>query len=190
MAQQVGGIEPLRDSFFGFLRRKTDFFTGAQTEEAAREQVLKGFKKNKVKADEDAREKAAKEKKRKAEEEKRRARLAEEKAKQQKQEEARVVDITDESAAAPVAVPPAASDASADAGSSGGKPEGEFEDNGEGKGIVPINNGAVFDHYRWTQTLQDLAIHVPVPAGTKAKSLVIDIKKKNLVHLKNRFQLA
>merc|ERR1719424_2222824 len=37
------------------------------------------------------------------------------------------------------------------------------------------------DNYRWTQTLQDLAIHVPVPAGTKAKALVIDIKKKNLL---------
>ena len=84
MAQSQGGIEPLLDSFFGFLRRKTDFFVGAVSEDAAKEQVLKAFAKNKAKADEEAREKAAKEKKRKADEEKRKARIEAEKlAKQQ-----------------------------------------------------------------------------------------------------------
>ena len=84
MAQQMGGIDPLLDSFFGFMRLKTDFFAGASSETAAQETVLKAFTKNKVRADEALREKAAKEKKRKAEEEKRRQRIEEEKlAKQQ-----------------------------------------------------------------------------------------------------------
>ena len=39
MAQGMGGIEPLLDGFFGFLRRKTDFFSGAATSGAAEEQV-------------------------------------------------------------------------------------------------------------------------------------------------------
>ena len=57
----------------------------------------------------------------------------------------------------------------------------EEEDDGEGKGLVPIHNGAVHDTYRWTQTLDGASIFVPVPAGTKAKHLVIDIKKKQLL---------
>merc|ERR1740136_222087 len=40
---------------------------------------------------------------------------------------------------------------------------------GEGKGAVPVDNGGVCDNYRWMQTLQDLQVSVPVPAGTKAK---------------------
>ena len=37
------------------------------------------------------------------------------------------------------------------------------------------------DTYRWVQSLQDLQVCIPVPAGTKAKHLVIDIKKTKLV---------
>ena len=84
MAQGMGGIEPLLDGFFGFLRRKTDFFSGAATAGAAEEQVLKAFKKNQARAEEDMRERVAKDKKRKAEEEKRKQRIEAEKlAKQQ-----------------------------------------------------------------------------------------------------------
>ena len=55
------------------------------------------FKKNKARADEDAREKAIKDKKKKEEEQKRKERIAAEKlAKQQKTEESRVEDITDQ----------------------------------------------------------------------------------------------
>ena len=63
IAQQIGGIEPLLDSFFGFLRRKTDFLNGAATESAAQETVIKALKKNLDRYQEDTKEKAAKEKK-------------------------------------------------------------------------------------------------------------------------------
>jgi len=177
LAQQVGGIDSLLDSFFGFLRRKTDFLSGAVSTDAAEQAVLKAFKKNKERADEDTREKAMKEKKRKAEEEARRKKIEAEKAKQQKQEEeSRIEDITEvttPSAAAPAAETPAPAAAE-------GEGEKKEEDESEGKGLVPIHNGAVYDNYRWTQTLQDLQVHVVVPAGTKAKFLNVEILKKSL----------
>ncbi|KAL1511621.1 hypothetical protein AB1Y20_006413 [Prymnesium parvum] len=174
LAQQVGGIDNLLDTFFGFLRRKTDFFAGAADENAAKASVLKAFQRNKERADEEAKEKAIKEKKRKAEEEARRKKIESEKAKQQKQEESRIEDITDgEPAGASSAEPPKPPPPAA-------KAEGEEADESEGKGLVPINNGAVYDNYSWTQSLQDLVVTVPIPAGVKAKDLTVDIQKKAL----------
>lgn len=168
LAQQIGGIDNLLDSFFGFLRRKTDFFAGAVNDGAPKETVVKAFQKNKDRADEERKEKVAKEKKRKAEEEKRKARLDAEKAKQQKQDdESRVVDITEETPAP------------APAASASDTKDGE-EAEEEGKGAVPINNGGICENYRWTQTLQDLQVLVSVPKGTRAKDLVVDISKKRL----------
>ena len=181
VAQTIGGIDPLLDSFFGFLRRKTDFFAGAADPAKARETVLAAFEKNKERSDEELKEKAAKEKKRKADEEKRRARLAEEKAKVQKQEESRIEELTPEEAAALKAGGAAASSAPGagggrgEASGEGGEGEGEEE-----KGAQPINNGGICPNYTWTQNLQDLQVLVSVPAGTKAKMLTVEILKKKL----------
>jgi hypothetical protein len=41
--------------------------------------------------------------------------------------------------------------------------------------------------YRWKQTLQDVTVTVPVPAGTKSRDLVVEIKKTKLkVSLKGK----
>ena len=56
VAQTIGGIDPLLDSFFGFLRRKTDFFAGAADPAKARETVLAAFEKNKERSDEELKE--------------------------------------------------------------------------------------------------------------------------------------
>jgi hypothetical protein len=34
--------------------------------------------------------------------------------------------------------------------------------------------------YRWRQTLQELTVTVPVPAGTKSRDLTVEIKKTRL----------
>ena len=96
---------------------------------------------------------------------------------QKTEEDSRIEDITDQPAEAKAAEGGEA--ASSSEGAEGPKKEGE--DEGEGKGLQPVHNGAVHDKYRWTQSLQDLIVMVPVPAGTKAKHLVIEIKKKGLL---------
>jgi len=177
IAQQAGGIDPLFDVFFGFLRRKTDFFAGAVDNSAPKAAMLKSFEKNQDRATEEIKEKQMKDKKRKAEEEARRKKIEDEKAKQQKQEEeeSRIVDVTNEADASTDApplppAPPAAEEK---------EKEGE-EDESEGKGLTPIQNGAVYDNYSFTQSLQDLVVTVPVRAGIKAKFLTVDIQKKKL----------
>ncbi|KAF8042862.1 hypothetical protein BT93_A1248 [Corymbia citriodora subsp. variegata] len=47
--------------------------------------------------------------------------------------------------------------------------------------IVPNKgNGLDLENYSWTQTLQEVTIHVPVPKGTKGRFVVCDIKKNHL----------
>jgi hypothetical protein len=41
-------------------------------------------------------------------------------------------------------------------------------------------NGGKTDRYRWTQTLQELSVFVPIPASTRGKDLVVDFQQKKL----------
>lgn len=41
-------------------------------------------------------------------------------------------------------------------------------------------NGSVTDNYIWSQSLTDLDVKVPVPPGTKAKELTVDIQNQHL----------
>lgn len=113
VAQQAGGIDPLFDSFFGFLRRKTDFFTGAGDGSKAEATMTAAFAKHgKLFAAENA-EKEAREAKRRADEEARKKRVAEEKAKQAAASAPpqRFEDVADEAVKSePSAAPAAAAD--------------------------------------------------------------------------------
>lgn len=75
IAQQAQGIEPLLDNLFSFLRRKTDFYSGASNEQIE-SLVLKVVRKHTTLAEQTEREKR-KEKER--EEKKRKERIAKQK---------------------------------------------------------------------------------------------------------------
>uniref|UniRef100_A0A2P2JRX4 Protein BOBBER 1 isoform X2 n=1 Tax=Rhizophora mucronata TaxID=61149 RepID=A0A2P2JRX4_RHIMU len=49
-----------------------------------------------------------------------------------------------------------------------------------GASVPNKGNGLDLEKYSWTQTLQEVNIHVPVPSGTKSRFVVCDIKKNNL----------
>merc|ERR1712129_107342 len=46
IVQQQGSVDDILDMFFGFLNRKTDFYTGSADEKVAETMVLKYFKKH------------------------------------------------------------------------------------------------------------------------------------------------
>jgi hypothetical protein len=49
----------------------------------------------------------------------------------------------------------------------------------EGK-QVPVGNGGSTTRYVWTQTLEESVIHIPVPEGTRAKDLDVEITPSSL----------
>ena len=57
---------------------------------------------------------------------------------------------------------------------------GNEKDEDEGKLVPNSGNGSSTEHYRWTQTLGDVEVRIPIPVGTKAKQLNVEIKPSHL----------
>jgi hypothetical protein len=58
--------------------------------------------------------------------------------------------------------------------------QGEGEE-GESKGVAPnAGNGGKTEKYIWYQTLSEVDVKIPVPKGTAARQLNVDIKKNSL----------
>ncbi|KAI6220339.1 CS domain-containing protein [Aphelenchoides fujianensis] len=168
-----GGVPELFDLMFGFLARKTDFFTGATVDEA-RAIVLKAFEKHAGSAE-------------KEREEKRRRREAEEKRlkqqrEQQKQKEEEAIKAAAAEPPKPMPEPPASSSAKAEGGE-GDKAAGE-EENEDEKGKLQPNasNGCDLPNYSWTQTLKEIEVHVPLRAGVplNSRDVVAEITRTHL----------
>mmetsp|Transcript_111890 Transcript_111890/g.311440 ORF Transcript_111890/g.311440 Transcript_111890/m.311440 type:complete len:359 (+) Transcript_111890:85-1161(+) len=207
VAQQVGSIDGILDTFFGFLQRKTDFFTGAQDEQAAEQMVMKYYKKH-WKAGQKKRQElqeknriADEERKQRAEEQKRKDELEyerhqEELAKKRKadEEQPKIEEITEDEAAkikADKTAKKAEEAKEQEAGESKEKKEEKEEkdaekedeaakDDEDSKEPPPLGNGGKTEKYTWTQTLGALEVYVPVRPGVKAKQIVCDIGTESL----------
>ncbi|EGZ13356.1 hypothetical protein PHYSODRAFT_335134 [Phytophthora sojae] len=173
IAQSQRGIEPLLDTVFSFLRRKTDFFTGAEPQ-VIEDTILKSVRKQAALAEKDQFHKKQQEaeKRRKQEAARKAAKLEK---KQKKEEEApRFEEITDDAdvetkEASPEQASPQKVDAAANEGD-------EEEDNGP----PLVGNGGQTDKYVWTQTLQEAQVNFAVPEGTKSRQVDVEIRAGKL----------
>ncbi|GBG28882.1 Nuclear migration protein nudC [Hondaea fermentalgiana] len=225
LAQQVShtrgpGIDPLLDVMLGFLRRKTDFFTGAPPEQIkaamnrAVETQIQKAQHAKAKQEEAKAKAEALRKKRQQEKaiaaaaaaiSPKNAIKARTASGKESEVEIEMIDDDDNSSKKSSSNSNGASGASATAqpklqkvqeidvsgsgkGSSANDDDDEEEDE-EDKGKIKPNrgNGADLEKYSWTQTLSEVNVTIPVPAGIKSRDVVCDFGKKRLkVGLRNQ----
>lgn len=206
MAQQhEGGVQDLLDTIFSFLARKTDFYTGGG-EGAAEKLVNSKFQKYRgtamAKSNAEKAERAEQEKKRKERLEKKR-KEEEEKEKAAKSvidndDDSRIVELTDEQAdalqaeldskkgivseAVPVAGTSAETSPTAVTPEKMESPEEEEDETEKGKLKPNTGNGADMPKYKWTQTLQEVELRVPlnVNFSVRPKDVSVTIGKKHL----------
>ena len=206
IAQQARGIDPLLDSVFSFLRRKTDFFSGppgsTDGPEIAAGKVMEVMNKHKKLVEEDNSKKAKKEEKMRAD------KIQKEVLKRKKEEKNRVeaykaeptvaedgvlevgaegfdLDSVTPTHAAPVEevenTPPPVPMNVDTKEETPAKKEGEEDEEEEDTTPAPLGNGGnVEGKYSWVQNLADVTLNVDVPPGTKGRDLVVEIKKNSL----------
>lgn len=179
--QHEGGVQHLLETIFSFLARKTDFYTGGGPG-SAKKLILEKFSKYESVA---LAEKAEKEKKSKEAEERRKAKLKKDK------EECTVEEITDAEAEAlqkelekekEEKAKRAAEAEKEDKEEKKGDEEEDEDEKDKGKLKPNAGNGCDLENYRWTQTLSEIELRVPIPRNLKirARDVVVDFEKRHL----------
>lgn len=199
-----GGVQEMLDVIFGFLARKTDFYASGLEDGKAEKLINEAFKKHAAAAEEES----AKKKARYAEmNRKQKERIEKEKMKEQEEakqssvnnidnNESAIMEVTDEEAAKFMKNEGNNGDAKKVEAMNGKETNVENtestdtdtkekdEEDPEDKGKLKPNAGNGCDlpdgSYKWTQTLEEIDLRVPLPMALKSRDLVIDIRKKHL----------
>ena len=175
VAQTTRGIDPLLDTVFSFLRRKTDFFAGPPGSGDAGTDIAMGKVQEIAKKHADMY---------KAEQAKKQSKGSAKKAAKKEPETEEVIELGDDggfdlSPSKPDSKPPAASPAAPEPP----KPMEQEETNKGEKSKnspPPGNGGTVEGKYVWTQTLSEVNVSVPLPDSTRGRDLNVTISKKHL----------
>jgi|TARA_B100000780_G_scaffold122474_1_gene85865 hypothetical protein len=200
--QEGQGIEGLLATFFGFLARKTDFFTGA--EDGAAEAIILKAAEKQASMSSKVREKRAADKK-KAQAKRKKQLEREAMLRKQADEESAKRDVARKAKKNAPAAPTASKDGPSfeivedDTDATKEKAEGETkkEKKGDGdgddaendddddeeeeeQGPPLIGNGGTNEKYRWTQTLKELNVYVSVRAGLRSKHLTVSYTRSKL----------
>ncbi|XP_050531305.1 nuclear migration protein nudC [Daktulosphaira vitifoliae] len=182
--QHEKGVDQLLDTFFSFLARKTDYFTGSPDEKASERILMSIFNKHrnnalceKQKADEKRRDEAMKrlqkaQKEKEADKPKLKELTDEEAEQLQKEIDMKKKDTDDLSNISR-------------AGDNDTSPIiEEDEDDPKEKGKLKPNsgNGCDLPNYKWTQTLSDIELRIPSKAAFKLRSrdVIVNLKKKHI----------
>ncbi len=190
IAQQCeGGVPELLDLLFGFLNRKTDFYSGGLEGGKAEKMVMDAFKKHSANAEAELAKKKARfaEMERKQKERRDREKQKEEELAKKAQENGnndaddRIVEVTDAEAEAFLKGDNKENEEKSEEKKSEDKPKEEEEDEDEkGKMKPNAGNGADLPNYKWTQTLEEIELRVPLPMPVKSRDVVYDLQKKHL----------
>ncbi|EDO46710.1 predicted protein [Nematostella vectensis] len=178
MAQQCeGGIHELLDHFFGFLDRKTDFFLGGE-KGYAEKIVLQKFREH---------QKKALEKKEQEQKEAEALKAAKAQKESTNKSKASIQEVTDEEAKRIEEEEKrrkTLADTNVDSSKDESKKEEDEEEDEDAKGKIKPNagNGADLPNYKWTQTLEEIELRIPLDVSfkPKGKDVVVDIQQKHL----------